>query len=162
MALLLVQHGISETKDVDPERGLSGQGRVETKRIAQVANGYANELIDEVNHPPSTGKVHSILKNQILFQWERQQHKVTKIMKDVPLFIDYLSLSIHSAEKTGNFQDQKTLYGHLQDTVYKKSELYPKFKWVIDYFSEVCHFHLPLAGKHQGHYQEFIDSLEKH
>jgi phosphohistidine phosphatase SixA len=39
MALFLVQHGISATKDVDSERGLSGQGRVETERIAQVANG---------------------------------------------------------------------------------------------------------------------------
>lgn len=41
MALFLVQHGISATKDVDSERGLSGQGRVETERIAQVANGYS-------------------------------------------------------------------------------------------------------------------------
>ena len=40
MALFLVQHGISATKDVDPEKGLSVQGRVETERIAQVANGY--------------------------------------------------------------------------------------------------------------------------
>lgn len=41
MALFLVQHGISETKDVDPEKGLSGQGRIETERIAEVANGYS-------------------------------------------------------------------------------------------------------------------------
>ena len=41
MALFLVQHGISATKDVDPERGLSGQGKLETERIAQVAGGYS-------------------------------------------------------------------------------------------------------------------------
>jgi len=40
MALFLAQHGISKTKDVDPERGLTSQGRAETKRIAQVANAY--------------------------------------------------------------------------------------------------------------------------
>jgi phosphohistidine phosphatase len=40
MALFLVQHGISASKDVDPERGLTGQGRAETERIAQVAKGY--------------------------------------------------------------------------------------------------------------------------
>jgi phosphohistidine phosphatase len=40
MALFLVQHGISAAKDIDPERGLTDQGRAETKRIAQVAQGY--------------------------------------------------------------------------------------------------------------------------
>ena len=41
MALFLVQHGFSAPKDVDPERGLSGQGRLETERIAQVTSGYS-------------------------------------------------------------------------------------------------------------------------
>ena len=40
MALFLVQHGISASKDVDPERGLTDQGRAETERIAKVAKGY--------------------------------------------------------------------------------------------------------------------------
>ena len=40
MALFLVQHGISATKDIDPEKGLSDFGREETSRIALVAKGY--------------------------------------------------------------------------------------------------------------------------
>ena len=40
MALFLVQHGISAAKDVDPEKGLTDQGKIETERIAQVAKGY--------------------------------------------------------------------------------------------------------------------------
>jgi phosphohistidine phosphatase len=40
MALFLVQHGLSASKDVDPERGLTIQGKEETERIAQVAKGY--------------------------------------------------------------------------------------------------------------------------
>lgn len=40
MALFLVQHGISASKDMDPERGLSDVGREETNRIALVAGGY--------------------------------------------------------------------------------------------------------------------------
>lgn len=40
MALYLVQHGISAAKDIDPERGLTDQGRAETERIAEVAGGY--------------------------------------------------------------------------------------------------------------------------
>lgn len=41
MALFIVQHGISAAKDVDPEKGLSGQGRIETEQIAKVAESYS-------------------------------------------------------------------------------------------------------------------------
>lgn len=40
MALFLVQHGISASKDIDPEKGLSDLGAEETNRIAMVAKGY--------------------------------------------------------------------------------------------------------------------------
>jgi phosphohistidine phosphatase len=40
MALYLVQHGKSLSKDVDPDQGLSEEGTAETKRIAQVARDY--------------------------------------------------------------------------------------------------------------------------
>lgn len=40
MALYLVQHGQSLSKDVDPEQGLSEAGIAETKSIADVARGY--------------------------------------------------------------------------------------------------------------------------
>lgn len=41
MALFLVQHGKSLPKDQDPEKGLSPEGREETRRIADVAEQYA-------------------------------------------------------------------------------------------------------------------------
>lgn len=40
MALYLVQHGKSLTKEVDPEQGLSSEGVSETERIADVARAY--------------------------------------------------------------------------------------------------------------------------
>lgn len=40
MALFLVQHGRSASKDIDPEKGLTDLGREETKRMASVAQGY--------------------------------------------------------------------------------------------------------------------------
>ena len=40
MALYLVQHGKSLSKDVDPDQGLSEEGTAETKRMAQVARDY--------------------------------------------------------------------------------------------------------------------------
>lgn len=41
MALYLVQHGKSLPEDIDPEQGLSDEGRAEVERIAAVAAGYA-------------------------------------------------------------------------------------------------------------------------
>ena len=40
MALYLVQHGRSHPKDVDPDQGLTEDGRAEVQRIADVARGY--------------------------------------------------------------------------------------------------------------------------
>ena len=40
MAFYIVQHGISLTKDFDPEKGLSPQGIEEVEKIAQVAQQY--------------------------------------------------------------------------------------------------------------------------
>jgi len=40
MALYLVQHGKSLSKNVDPEQGISEEGIAETKSIADVARGY--------------------------------------------------------------------------------------------------------------------------
>ncbi|MGD9096910.1 MAG: phosphohistidine phosphatase SixA [Desulfobacterales bacterium] len=40
MALYLVQHGRSHAKDVDPDQGLTAEGRAEVQRIADVARGY--------------------------------------------------------------------------------------------------------------------------
>ncbi len=40
MALFLVQHGKSLSKDKDPEQGLSEEGVSEVEQIAKVAKGY--------------------------------------------------------------------------------------------------------------------------
>ncbi|MGA8239211.1 MAG: phosphohistidine phosphatase SixA [Desulfobacterales bacterium] len=44
MALYLVQHGKSLSKDVDPEQGISDKGRAEVERIAAVAANYAVQI----------------------------------------------------------------------------------------------------------------------
>lgn len=40
MALYIVQHGLSLSPEIDPERGLSDEGRAEVEKIAAVASGY--------------------------------------------------------------------------------------------------------------------------
>lgn len=53
MALFLVQHGKSLSKDVDPDQGLSEEGVAETKRIAEVAKGY-NVNVKGIRHSVKT------------------------------------------------------------------------------------------------------------
>ena len=50
MSIYRVQHGKNRPKDVDPDKGLSDEGRNEVERIATVAEGYG---------VPVTGIVHS-------------------------------------------------------------------------------------------------------
>ena len=49
MALFLVQHGRSLSKDQDPEQGLSAEGIAESERIAQVAGGYGVR-VGQIHH----------------------------------------------------------------------------------------------------------------
>ena len=49
MALFLVQHGKSLSKDADPERGLSEEGLVDVRQIADVAKTYG-VYVSSVRH----------------------------------------------------------------------------------------------------------------
>ena len=53
MALFLVQHGKSLSKDIDPNQGLSEEGIAETQRIAEVARGY-NVNVRSIKHSVKT------------------------------------------------------------------------------------------------------------
>ena len=44
MRVYLVRHGKALTKDVDPERGLSEEGRAELERVGHFLKGYGGEL----------------------------------------------------------------------------------------------------------------------
>ena len=53
MALYLVQHGKSLSKDIDPDQGLSQEGIAETKRIAEVAANYGVN-VSHIKHSVKT------------------------------------------------------------------------------------------------------------
>ena len=53
MALFLVQHGKSLSKDVDPDQGLSKEGITEVERIAAVARKYSIN-VSQINHSIKT------------------------------------------------------------------------------------------------------------
>ena len=53
MALYLVQHGKSLSKEMDPEQGLSESGSAETQNIARVAAGY-HVAVKRIHHSVKT------------------------------------------------------------------------------------------------------------
>jgi phosphohistidine phosphatase len=53
MALYLVQHGKSLSKDIDPDQDLSEEGVAETKRIADVAANYGVN-VSQIKHSIKT------------------------------------------------------------------------------------------------------------
>ena len=53
MALFLVQHGKSLSKEVDPDQGLSKEGIAEVKRIAAVSKNYSIS-VSQINYSTKT------------------------------------------------------------------------------------------------------------
>ena len=62
MPLYLVQHGLSAAREVDPDRGLTEQGRQEVQRIAEVARGYRVRVAAIVH----SGKTRALQTAEIL------------------------------------------------------------------------------------------------
>ncbi len=62
MALYLVQHGKSLSKHQDPQKGLSEEGAVETRRIAEVAANYG-VMVSKITH---SGKQRALQTAEIM------------------------------------------------------------------------------------------------
>jgi phosphohistidine phosphatase len=103
MALFLVQHGKSLPKDVDPDQGLSEEGVVEVKRIADVAKGYGVQ----VNCICHSGKTRArqtaeIFASALEPKQGVQEKSGLKPLDDVTAFATSI-----------NLQDNMMLVGHL-------------------------------------------------
>lgn len=66
MALFLVQHGVSAPKELDPEKGLTDQGKAETVRICEVAKGYGIRVAKIVHSGKKRAKQTAKIYHDIL------------------------------------------------------------------------------------------------
>jgi len=88
MALFLVQHGISASKEIDPQKGLTDLGKADTEKIAQVAKSY-NIQVEKVIH---SGKIRAEQTATIFHQTLSTKTPLEKVsginpMDDVREFI---------------------------------------------------------------------------
>jgi len=103
MVLYLVQHGQSQPKEIDPEKGLSDEGRAEVELIAKVAQGYAIP-VKSIKH---SGKKRARLTADILSSFLQPNSKTEAIKGINPL--DDVTLFTEAAED----RDGQMLVGHL-------------------------------------------------
>lgn len=103
MAIFLVQHGKSLSKELDPEQGLSPEGISDVERIADVARGYGVHVAS-ISH---SGKKRALQTAEIFYSALRPvgdvQEKIgLKPLDDVRAFADSLKS-----------QDDLMIVGHL-------------------------------------------------
>ncbi len=93
MALFLVQHGLSLSKDQDPEKGLSEKGIENTQKIADVAKFY-NIQVSKIVHSGKkrTKETSSIFLNTLGVKKTIEQIDGIKPLDDVKLFSDKTNL----------------------------------------------------------------------
>jgi len=103
MALFLVQHGRSAAKDIDPEKGLTAQGREETVRIARVAKGYDIPVLKVVH----SGKKRAEQTAVIIYEELGLKTVPEKISGIAPLD------DVQSFAATIAPQDNRLVVGHL-------------------------------------------------
>ena len=103
MVLYLVQHGQSQPKEIDPEKGLSDEGRAEVELIAKVAQGYAIP-VKAIKH---SGKKRARQTADIFASFLQPNTKTEAIKGVNPL--DDVALFAETAED----MDGQMLVGHL-------------------------------------------------
>ncbi|MDA3897166.1 MAG: phosphohistidine phosphatase SixA [Desulfobacteraceae bacterium] len=91
MAIYLVQHGISVSREVDPDPGLSEKGRQEVQLIADVAASY-NIRPEQINHSGKqrAGETAEIFHKTLNIKNEVSQIKGIKPLDDVASFTKHL------------------------------------------------------------------------
>lgn len=91
MALFLVQHGLSLSKDKDPEKGLSKAGEKDTWRIADVAKSYAIPVAKIVHSGKKrAAQTGAIFQDALQPESELSEISGIKPMDDVTAFGDTL------------------------------------------------------------------------
>ena len=81
MHIYLVQHGKSQPKDVDPEKGLSEAGKSDVRRIAQTAQGYGVKP-SRIRH---SGKKRAVQTAEIFSEILRPASGVSEITGLAPM-----------------------------------------------------------------------------
>jgi hypothetical protein len=100
--------------------------------IWELGMSTAQNLIATVNKQYEYTFNEIVMGESILFEWEKLSENNLQISHDVALFIDYLS----------SIPEDKILLRKVEDNIkkniYSHMEVYPKYRWVLDYLKICC------------------------
>jgi hypothetical protein len=128
---------------------------IDTSLIKELDFKTSQELVEAVNNEVNDGVNFSNWNTDIIYDWKKNRSINVELIKDTPLFLDYLSPI---------FRDNKSsarITYFLRDNLNSNLKHFPKYKWIIDYLMSVadkCHYgddELPL-------YQEIFDTLSEY
>lgn len=99
---------------------------IDSKVIQFLNYPSADALMKQVNTGPKSTDWHG----PVLFNWRHQNGVIVQeIVRDVPLFIDYLSPFFLDSSEVNLQQTIK----NIENTIYKSTNLYEKYRWLLDY-----------------------------
>jgi len=89
----------------------------------------ADDFIEKMNVTDSKEKEAHQWDGNVLFNWKYSDGTLVEtIIKDVPLFIDYMSYYCEMDR-----EGMSDIASHLKDNIYMNNDIYPKYRWVADY-----------------------------
>ncbi|POZ54017.1 hypothetical protein [Methylovulum psychrotolerans] len=117
---------------------------LDNKLISALKFKSAGELINTINNHGLSNSEYNLQERDILFDWTGVGQPIEGLNKDVALFINYLSYAFQDENKLG------AIVENIEKSIYTDTQIYPKYKWVVDYLIMLCR-HPLITSNINGH-----------
>jgi hypothetical protein len=106
---------------------------LDNKLVSKLKMSSAQELITAINSLEGNQE-YDPEKSNILYNWKNKSIK-SEIERDVSFFIDYMA---YCFTRKGELQK---IISSIEQSMYKNSDAYSKYRWLVDYLIESCRHH---------------------
>ncbi|MBT9098312.1 hypothetical protein KFZ76_11410 [Methylovulum psychrotolerans] len=105
---------------------------LDNKLIGTLGFKSAGDMIKTINNHCLPNSEYNHEERDILFDWTGGGQPIDGLNKDVALFINYLSYAFLDEDKL------RTIIENIEKSIYADTQIYPKYKWVVDYLIMLC------------------------
>lgn len=131
---------------------------LDNKIIKELQADSAQDLIEKINKKNQGGLNFTNWSKEILFSWQHLDFINKTLEKDVALFIDYLNPLFHGENIFPK------IISNIEKTMYAGNEIYPKFRWVVDYLLSNTEFFINygICEADKSKLNEYYNKLQKY
>lgn len=131
---------------------------LDNKIIKELESDSAQEFIDKINDKKNGGLKFNNWSKEVLFKWQHNDFLKKNLNKDVPLFIDYLHPVFDNQTDFGR------IISNLEKSMYSGNDIYPKFRWIVDYLLSNSEFYLqhPLCEIENSRLRKYYYKLQNY